>query len=91
LREQFRLIRPRVLVCLGRIAAMRLIKEDFRITREHGKWFCKNGVWMMAVYHPSALLRDASKREDMLKDLHEVRRKLEELGCAPEIEEDAHG
>lgn len=83
LREQFRLIRPRVLVCLGRIAAMRLIKPDFRITREHGEWFCKNGVWMMAVYHPSALLRDPSKREDMLRDLWEVRRKLEELGCAP--------
>ncbi|MBO5898245.1 MAG: uracil-DNA glycosylase [Clostridia bacterium] len=87
LREQFRLIRPRVLVCLGRIAAMRLIKPDFRITREHGQWFCKNGVWMMAVYHPSALLRDPTKREDMLRDLQEVRRKLEELGCAPMIEE----
>lgn len=87
LREQFRLIRPKVLVCLGRIAAMRLIKEDFRITREHGQWFCKNGVWMMAVYHPSALLRDATKREDMLRDLHEVRRKLEELGVAPEVTE----
>ena len=87
LREQFRLIRPRVLVCLGRIAAMRLIKEDLRITREHGKWFCKNGVWMMAVYHPSALLRDATKREDMLRDLHEVRRKLEELGVAPDATE----
>ena len=87
LREQFRLIRPRVLVCLGRIAAMRLIKPDFRITREHGQWFCKNGIWMMAVYHPSALLRDPSKREDTLRDMHEVRRKLEELGCAPEIEE----
>ena len=87
LREQFRLIQPRVLVCLGRIAAMRLIKPDFRITREHGKWFCKNGLWMMAVYHPSALLRDPSRREDMLRDLHEVRRKLEELGCAPDVAE----
>lgn len=87
LREQFRLIQPKVLVCLGRISAMRLIKPDFRITREHGKWFYKNGLWMMAVYHPSALLRDPSKREDMLRDMHEVRRKLEELGCAPELGE----
>ena len=87
LREQFRLIQPRVLVCLGRIAAMRLIKPDFRITREHGQWFCKNGLWMMAVYHPSALLRDPTKREDMLRDLQRVRAKLEELGCAPTVEE----
>ena len=87
LREQFRLIRPRVLVCLGRISAMRLIKSDFRITREHGKWFFKNGLWMMAVYHPSALLRDTSKREETLRDFWEIRKKLEELGAAPEIEE----
>ncbi len=86
LREQFRLIRPKILVCLGRIAAMRLIKPDFRITREHGTWFFKNGLWMMAVYHPSALLRDPSKREDMLKDMQQIRLKLEELGVAPAIE-----
>ena len=79
LREQFRLIRPRILVCLGRIAAMRLIKPDFRITREHGQWFYKNGVWMTAVYHPSALLRDESKREDMLRDMQAISQKLREL------------
>ena len=89
LREQFRLIQPKVLVCLGRIAAMRLIKPDIRITKEHGKWFYKNGVWMMAVYHPSALLRDTSKKEDMLRDMREIRQKLEELGVAPDIEEAA--
>ena len=88
LREQFRLIGPKVLVCLGRIAAMRLIKPDFRITREHGKWFYKNGLWMTAVYHPSALLRDPSKREDMLRDMWAIRHKLEELGVAPEVSGD---
>ena len=88
LREQFRLIQPKVLVCLGRIAAMRLIKPDFRITREHGKWFYKNGLWMTAVYHPSALLRDPSKREDMLRDMWAIRGKLEELGVAPEENDD---
>ena len=84
LREQFSLIRPRVLVCLGRIAAMKLIKPDFRITKEHGEWFYKNGVWMMAVYHPSALLRDAGKREDMLKDMQKLCLKLKELQSAKE-------
>lgn len=87
LREQFRLIQPKVLVCLGRIAAMKLIKPDFRITREHGKWFYKGGVWMTAVYHPSALLRDNTKREDMLRDMWAIRQKLQELGIAPEVEE----
>ena len=77
-REQFRLIRPRVLVCLGRISAMRLIKPDFRITREHGQWFYKGGIWMTAVYHPAALLRDPIKKEDMLRDMMAVREKLRE-------------
>ena len=79
LREQFRLIRPRVLVCLGRISAMRLIKPDFRITREHGQWFYKGGIWMTAVYHPAALLRDPVKKEDMLRDMMAVREKLGEM------------
>ena len=78
LREQLVLIRPRILVCLGRISAMRLIKPDFRITAEHGKWFKKGGYDITAVYHPSALLRDASKREDMLRDMIAIAAKAKE-------------
>lgn len=74
LREQTRLISPEIIVCLGRVSAKRLIKPDFRITREHGIWFKKGQFKMCAVYHPSALLRDVSKREDMLKDMLEIKR-----------------
>lgn len=74
LREQTRLISPKVIVCLGRISALRLIKPDFKITKEHGIWFRKGAFRMCAVYHPSALLRDPSKREDMLKDMIEIAR-----------------
>ena len=52
LRNQAALIRPKIIVCLGRIAAMRIIKEDFKITKEHGQWFEKSGVQMMALFHP---------------------------------------
>ena len=79
LREQVRLISPRVVVCLGRVSAMRLIKPDFRITAEHGKWFKKGNLWMTAVYHPAFLLRDPRKKEDMLTDMKEIRRKLDEI------------
>ena len=58
LRRQMALVRPRILVCLGRIAAMRLIDPKFRITREHGAWFDVDGMRVTAFYHPSALLRD---------------------------------
>lgn len=78
LREQVRLIRPKVIVCLGRIAAMRLIKPDFKITKEHGQWFEKGGYLMTAVYHPAALLRDPRKKEDMLEDMKHIRQKLNE-------------
>ena len=79
LRRQVRLLQPKIIVCLGRISAMRLIKPDFRITREHGQWFYKGGIWMTAVYHPAALLRDPIKKEDMLRDMMAVREKLKEL------------
>lgn len=79
LRNQVALIRPKVIVCLGRIAAKRLIREDFRITREHGTWVEKNGVWMTAIYHPSALLRDPTKRPETFDDLLSIRDKLRQL------------
>ena len=79
LRNQVALIKPKVIVCLGRIAAKRLIDPDYRITRQHGQWVEKNGVWMTAIYHPSALLRDVSKRPETFEDLLSIREKLREV------------
>lgn len=80
LQNQIQLIQPKILVCLGRIAAMKLIRPDFRITKEHGTWTQINGIWMTALYHPSALLRDVSKRPDTFSDLLVIRQKAKELG-----------
>ena len=79
LRKQFQLIRPKILVCLGRIAASSLIHEEYRITREHGQWVERNGLWMTAIYHPSALLRDPARRPDAFRDLLLIREKLQEV------------
>ena len=79
LNNQIALLQPKILVCLGRIAAMRMIKEDFRITKEHGQWVEKDGIWMTAIFHPSALLRDVSKRPDTFEDLLSIRAKMKEL------------
>ena len=81
LRNQVALIRPKIIVCLGRIAAKRSIRPDFRITREHGTWTERGGIWMTALYHPSALLRDVSKRPETFEDLLSLREKIREL-CA---------
>ena len=82
LRNQVALLKPKIIVCLGRIAAMKLIKEDFKITREHGQWIEKAGVWMMAMYHPSALLRDPRKRPESFEDLKSLQAKIREV-CVP--------
>ncbi|MEE1358177.1 MAG: uracil-DNA glycosylase [Clostridia bacterium] len=82
LRAQVKIIRPRIIVCLGRIAAMRLISPDLRITRDHGKWTERAGVSLCAVYHPAALLRDPSKKADMLDDMKSIKKKLDELSNA---------
>ena len=79
LRNQVALLKPKIIVCLGRIAAMKLIKEDFKITREHGQWTEKAGVWMMAMYHPSALLRHPRTRPESFEDLKSLQAKIREV------------
>ena len=76
LRRQIALIQPKILVSLGRIAAMRLIDPKFRITKEHGVWFDVDGMRMMALYHPSALLRDPGKRPETFDDLKSLQKEV---------------
>ena len=79
LRRQTALLRPKIIVCLGRIAAKAIIKEDFKITSEHGQWFTRGGVQMTAIYHPAALLRDAGKRPEAFVDLKSIQAKVREV------------
>ncbi len=83
LRRQTAIIRPRIIVCLGRIAAMQLIKSDFKITREHGQWFEKAGVRMTAIYHPAALLRNPERRPDTFDDLKGIEAEIRRV--CPEV------
>lgn len=83
LREQTRVIRPRIIVTLGRIAGMRLIKPDLRITREHGSLIERKGIWMMPMLHPAALLRNPSQTEGAFKDFLVLREKIKEV--CPEV------
>ena len=79
LRAQYALIRPKIVVCLGRIAAGALIKDDFKITREHGIWFEKDGVQFMAIYHPAALLRDPRRRPETFEDLKKLEKMIRDI------------
>ena len=79
LRSQVGLIRPKIIICLGRISAMQFIKPDFKITREHGQWFDVNGRQVMALFHPAALLRDPRRRPETFEDLKGLERKIKEV------------
>lgn len=77
--RQIALVDPKIILCLGRIAAMGIISEDFRITRQHGQWFDIGGRRVMATYHPSALLRDPGKRPEAFMDLRELRASAKQI------------
>ncbi len=87
LMEQIRLIQPKLIICLGRIAAMVRINEDYRISRQHGQWIERNGIWYTAIYHPSALLRDLSRRPETFLDLLSIREKA--LEVCPQVYQDS--
>lgn len=70
------LLWPKMIVCLGRVAAQRIIRPDFRITREHGSFLLRKGVWLTAVYHPSAILRDDTKYPETVVDFRAIKERL---------------
>ena len=79
LHRQVALVQPKIFVCLGRIAAMRFIDAKFRITKDHGRWYDVDGMRVMALYHPSALLRDPRKRPETFDDLKELQREIQRI------------
>ena len=85
LRGQIRIIRPKIIVCLGRTAAKRLIRSDYKISQEHGRWVQKGRFQLTAIYHPSALLRNPSNRPDTFVDLKGIQAKIREI--CPELYE----
>ena len=91
LRMQTWLIRPKVIVLLGSTAAKNLLNPEIRITRERGRWTERKGVWMMPTYHPSALLRDESKKPEAWEDMKSLKAKLMELRLYPDIYANGEG
>ena len=79
LRQQFQLIRPKIVVCLGRVAAQRMLDPGFSISRDHGKFFDKQGTLFMATYHPAALLRYPDNKPAVFGDFVAVRQKITEV------------
>jgi len=79
LRNQVMIVKPKIIVLLGRIALQNIIGSEYKITETRGKWIEKKGIFYIATWHPAALLRDESKKIDFIKDLKEVIKKEKEI------------
>ncbi len=79
LKEQVSFLQPKILVCLGRVAACRLIDPNFKVTKEHGRFVEKNGIWRMGTFHPASLLRNASQKPLAFADFLALREKIGEV------------
>ena len=79
LKGQIDLLHPKILVCLGRVAALRMISPDFKVTRQHGQFMQKDGIWMMGTFHPAAVLRSAAQKPDWFQDFLGLRDKIGEV------------
>lgn len=79
LRAQTALIRPKIIVCLGKVAAAYIYDKEIRITRDRGKWLERKGIWILPTYHPAALLRDESKKREAWEDFKSLKQKIKEL------------
>lgn len=83
LEAQIRIIKPSIIVCLGSLASQTVIDPKARITQVRGKWFARQGIKIMATYHPAALLRNQSYKRPVWEDFKQIRdeyrRQLDEL------------
>ena len=84
LRAQVGLVRPQVVVLLGKIACRYTLQQEVSVMREHGTWFERKGVWFIPTYHPSALLRNPALKRDSWDDFQKIREKLREIEAAGE-------
>lgn len=84
LREQVRQMRPKIIVCLGRISAQRLISPNFKVTQEHGDFIEKGGILFMGTFHPAAILRDPRRKPEAFEDFLKLRDKIAQLGLSLE-------
>jgi len=79
LRAQVALVRPRIIVLLGKVACRYTLRQEISVMRDHGRWFERKGTWFMPTFHPSALLRDPAKKRDAWEDFQKIRAKLDEI------------
>lgn len=79
LRNQVALVKPKIIICLGATAMKYVLGNDWRITRDRGKWVERKGFYIMPTFHPAAIFRDESKKKLFWDDLKSLRKKYDEI------------
>lgn len=79
LEAQIRIIQPQIIVCLGALASQVVIDPKARITQIRGRWFSRQGIQIMATFHPAALLRNESYKRPTWEDIKLVKAAYQNL------------
>lgn len=79
LSKQIELINPKIIVCLGRVAAIRFIDPNFKVTKEHGQFIEKDGRLVMGTFHPAAILRNPNQKPAAMEDFFALQEKIREI------------
>ena len=77
LREQFKIMQPKIICTLGRFAAQKLIDPAIRISQDHGKFYKKKGHVFCALYHPAAALYNPNMKSVHREDFQNLGKFLE--------------
>ena len=72
LRNQVLLVKPKIIVLLGRIALQNILGSEYKISQARGNWIENKGIKYLPTWHPAALLRDETKKIDFINDLKKI-------------------
>ena len=79
LQTQIHILKPKMILCMGKIAIEKLMNQSISITQSHGQFFEYNSISVMPTYHPSALLRNTDLKRPAWEDLKKFKAKLKEF------------
>ena len=79
LQAQIHILKPKMLLCMGRIAGHKMLDSQAPLNQLRGQFFEYNGIPLMVSYHPSTLLRDESLKKPAWEDLKLFKKKLDQI------------
>lgn len=77
LETQIHILKPKMILCMGKIAIEKITGQSISINAQHGEFFDYNGIPVMPTYHPSALLRNEELKRPAWEDLKKFKRQLD--------------